>query len=47
VVEALGSARKELIRCPDSYHVITLDNDAPMVRERVLTFARGLAPPAA
>jgi carboxylesterase len=47
VVEALGSARRELIRCPDSYHVITLDNDAPMVREQVLTFAREFAPPAA
>jgi carboxylesterase len=47
VVEALGSARKELIECPNSYHVITLDNDAPMVRERVLSFARQLATPAA
>lgn len=47
VVEGLGSARKELIECPDSYHVITLDNDAPMVRERVLAFARALTPPAA
>jgi carboxylesterase len=43
VIDALGSPRKELIECPASYHVITLDNDAPMVRERVLTFARELA----
>jgi len=47
VVQGLGSARKELIECPNSYHVITLDNDAPMVRERALTFARELTPPAA
>lgn len=47
VIEALGSARKELIECPDSYHVITLDNDAPMVRERVLAFAHELTPAAA
>ena len=40
--EALGSERKELIHCPRSYHVITLDHDAPMVRERVLAFAREL-----
>jgi carboxylesterase len=42
VFEALGSERKELIHCPRSYHVITLDHDAPMVRERVLAFAREL-----
>ena len=42
VYEALGSPRKELIRCPRSYHVITLDHDAEMVRERVLAFAREL-----
>jgi len=36
---ALGSERKELIRCPRSFHVITLDHDAEMVRERVLSFA--------
>jgi carboxylesterase len=47
VFDALGSAHKELIECPESYHVITLDNDAPMVRERVLRFARELAAPAA
>jgi len=42
VYEALGSEHKELIRCPRSYHVITLDHDAEMVRERVLTLARDL-----
>lgn len=39
VYEALGSARKELIACPRSFHVITLDHDAEMVRERVRAFA--------
>jgi carboxylesterase len=39
---ALGSQRKELIRCPRSFHVITLDHDAEMVHDRVLAFARGL-----
>jgi carboxylesterase len=39
---ALGSARKELIRCPRSFHVITLDHDAEMVRERVRDFALDL-----
>jgi len=36
VTERAGSAQKELVRCPDSYHVVTLDNDAPMVAERAL-----------
>ena len=36
---ALGSTRKELIRCPRSFHVITLDHDAELVRERVRAFA--------
>lgn len=37
VFRALGSVRKELVNCPRSYHVISLDHDAEMVRERVLT----------
>lgn len=40
VIERLGSSRKELVDCPNSYHVISLDHDAPMVRERVLAFLR-------
>lgn len=36
VLRALGSARAELVECPRSYHVISLDHDAEMVRERVL-----------
>jgi len=47
VYEALGSQRKELIRCPRSYHLITLDHDAEMVRERVVGFARDLETPRA
>jgi carboxylesterase len=38
----LGSSRKELLDCPNSYHVISLDHDAPMVRERVLALLRSL-----
>ena len=42
VFETLGSSRKELVECPSSYHVISLDHDAPMVRARILKFLRGL-----
>ncbi len=42
VLERIGSERKELVPCPASYHVVTLDHDAPLVRERVLSFAREL-----
>jgi carboxylesterase len=38
----IGSDRTELVECPRSYHVVTLDHDAPLVRERVLAFARDL-----
>lgn len=42
VFERIGSERKELVPCPSSYHVVTLDHDAPLVRERVLAFAHDL-----
>lgn len=42
VFAGLGSDRKTLVRCPNSYHVITLDHDAEMVAARILTFAREL-----
>lgn len=42
VFRALGSPRKELVECPRSYHVISLDHDAEAVRERVLEL---LSPP--
>jgi carboxylesterase len=42
VYDGLASSRKELVDCPNSYHVVTLDNDAPMVQQRVLEFVRSL-----
>jgi len=42
VLERIGSERTELVPCPRSYHVVTLDHDAPLVRERILSFAREL-----
>ncbi len=39
VLERIGSERKELVPCPHSYHVVTLDHDAALVRERVRSFA--------
>jgi carboxylesterase len=42
VLGRIGSERRELVLCPDSYHVVTLDYDAPLVQERVLAFAREL-----
>lgn len=42
LLRRIGSARKELVACPRSFHVVSLDHDAPLVRERVLAFARAL-----
>jgi carboxylesterase len=42
VLERIGSRRKQLVDCPNSYHVVTLDHDAPLVRDRVLAFANDL-----
>jgi carboxylesterase len=42
VLERVGSEQKQLVDCPNSYHVVTLDHDAPLVRERVLSFANEL-----
>lgn len=42
VLRRIGSERKALVECPNSCHVVTLDHDAPLVRERVLAFAREL-----
>ena len=42
VLERIGSGRRELVPCPNSFHVVTLDHDAPLVRERILAFAREL-----
>lgn len=38
----IGSVRSEVVACPRSFHVVTLDHDAPLVREGVLAFARAL-----
>ncbi len=42
VLDRIGSEHKELVDCPNSYHVVSLDHDAPLVRERVLAFAHAL-----
>jgi hypothetical protein len=39
VLARIGSERTELVPCPRSFHVVTLDFDAPLVRERVHSFA--------
>lgn len=44
IMERIGSPHKELVTLRESYHVATLDNDAPMIQERVLEFARTHAP---
>lgn len=38
--QALPAARLELRECPDSYHVATLDNDAPAIFAGSLDFVR-------
>jgi carboxylesterase len=42
ILARLGSSQTELVVCDRSYHVVTLDHDAPLVRERILAFAREL-----
>jgi carboxylesterase len=42
ILARVGSTRTELVACDRSYHVVSLDHDAPLVRERVLTFSREL-----
>jgi carboxylesterase len=43
VIQHVGSAQKELITLSNSYHVATLDYDAPMIFERTLHFAGAMA----
>lgn len=38
VFDRIGSVDKELVLLPDSYHVATLDNDAPTIFERSASF---------
>lgn len=40
ILERLGSERKELLRLEESYHVATLDNDAPLIHEKTIEFVR-------
>ncbi len=42
VLDRLGSERTEIVECPDSFHLISLDHDAPLVFERTLGFVRSL-----
>jgi len=42
VLDRVGSTRRDLVACPNSFHVVTLDHDAPMVQERVLDFVKTL-----
>lgn len=42
LLDRVGSMRRDLVPCPNSYHVISLDHDAAMVGERVLAFSRTL-----
>jgi carboxylesterase len=43
IAERCGSDRKDLIRLTNSYHVATLDHDAPAVFDRVAAFAGEVA----
>jgi len=38
-----GSADKEMVRLANSYHVATLDHDAPAMFDRILAFATRVA----
>lgn len=40
ILDRLGSEKKELVRLENSYHVATLDNDAPLIAERTIEFIR-------
>jgi carboxylesterase len=43
-MQRVGSRQKELIQLSNSYHVATLDYDAPFIFERTLQFLRQVAP---
>jgi carboxylesterase len=40
VMDRAGSAKKELVRLTNSYHVATLDYDADVITERTLAFVK-------
>jgi carboxylesterase len=43
VMQHVGSSQKELVPLSNSYHVATLDYDAPLIFERTLRFAGAVA----
>ncbi|HEX2031133.1 MAG TPA: alpha/beta fold hydrolase [Actinomycetota bacterium] len=43
VLERAGSAEKEMVLLPNSYHVATIDNDAELIFERTHEFAEAKA----
>jgi carboxylesterase len=43
VFDRVGSPDKEMVVLANSYHVATLDNDAPMIFDRTLAFAERVA----
>ena len=43
ILERAGSSEKELVTLSNSYHVATLDHDAPMIFERILEFVGSTA----
>jgi carboxylesterase len=43
ILERAGSAQKELVPLPNSYHVATLDNDAELIFSKTLAFANAVA----
>ncbi len=45
--ERAGSPDKEMVRLTNSYHVATLDHDAPAISDRTLGFAERVADPTA
>lgn len=44
IMRRVGSAQKELVELPNSYHVACLDHDAELILERTDAFVRALAP---
>lgn len=44
IFERVGSAQKELIELPNSYHVACLDHDAELIAQKTDEFVRALVP---
>lgn len=43
IVSSLGAGRVELLYLDNSYHVATLDHDAPLIADRTIAFFRSIA----